>query len=127
AARKFTMTPQQYVCLLSIEGYPGRNYVTVGELAERLQITHHSAVGLVDRLEKRGFVQRSPSQEDRRKVYVTLTPVGLEHLQMLYLEHRRELQSLGPELANLIAEAAKNMPGEGRRTKRRPPQGESLN
>ncbi|HWW03374.1 MAG TPA: helix-turn-helix domain-containing protein [Candidatus Acidoferrum sp.] len=39
------MTPQQHQALLAIQGFPGRDCVTVGELAERLQLRHHSAVG----------------------------------------------------------------------------------
>ena len=50
AAGKYGVTPQQYQALLAIEGFPGRNWVTIGELAEQMRIAHHSAVGLVDRI-----------------------------------------------------------------------------
>src|SRR5579859_1886698 len=54
AARAAGITPQQHQALLAIKGFPGRDKVSVGELAERLQIEHHSAVGLADRLVRRG-------------------------------------------------------------------------
>ncbi|MEO6753630.1 MAG: helix-turn-helix domain-containing protein, partial [Chthoniobacteraceae bacterium] len=50
AATAAGITPQQHQALLAIKGFPARDRVTVGELAERLQIRHHSAVGLIDRL-----------------------------------------------------------------------------
>jgi DNA-binding MarR family transcriptional regulator len=111
AAKEFDLTPQQYQALLAIEGFPGRNYVTVGELAERLQITAHSTVELIDRLEKILLVKREQASDDRRKVWVSLTPKGLTLLERLYLVHRNELHSVGPQLSALIREAANKIPG----------------
>jgi len=111
AAIAHDLTPQQYQALLAIEGFPGRDHVTVGELAERLQIEHHSAVGLVDRLEKGELVSRAPSLEDRRKVSVSLTPGGLQLLEKIYHLHRAELRAVGPRLAELLHEAAEHIPG----------------
>src|SRR4051812_11627144 len=82
AARKLGLPPQQYQALLAIKGYPERDYITVGELAERLHIRHHSAVGLVDRMVEQGLVVREHGQ-DRRQVYVRLTAQGTEFLQQL--------------------------------------------
>ena len=112
AAVKYDLTPQQYQALLAIEGFPGRNYITVGELAERLQIAHHSAVGLADRLEKTNLVVRRVDSDDRRKVWLSLTKSGLNLLEKLYRVHRSELLSVGPRLASLLRTAAKKMPGE---------------
>jgi len=83
AARAHGLQPQQYQALLAVEGFPGRNWVTIGELAAHLQIAHHSAVGLVDRLEALDLVKRTPSQEDRRKVTVSLTRAGRRLLAKL--------------------------------------------
>lgn len=102
AAESEGLAVQQYLALLSIEGFPGRNYVTVGELAERLQILSHSAVGLVDRLEKAGLVVREASAEDRRKVHVKLTSTGRVKLEKLAQAHREELQTAGPALAGIL-------------------------
>ena len=68
AAQAAGITAQQYQALLAIKGFPARDNVTVGELAERLQLRHHSAVGLIDRLEAEKLVVRAPSAEDRRHV-----------------------------------------------------------
>lgn len=106
SARSHGLTPQQYQALLAIEGFRGRNRVTIGELAEQLQIAHHSAVGLVDRLETIHLVQRKGSTEDRRKVVVTLTRPGRTILEKLYRVHRAELRAAGPQLAALLAQAA---------------------
>lgn len=114
AARAHGVTPQQYQALLAIEGFPGRSHVTIGELAEQLQIAHHSAVGLVDRLEALKFVRRTPSREDRRKVIVSLTRAGRAVLERLYRVHRAELASVGPRLAALLQKAAEQIPGEVR-------------
>jgi len=112
AATKHDLTPQQYQALLAVEGFPGRNYVTVGELAEKLQIAHHSAVGLADRLEKTGLIVRRPDSDDRRKVWISLTKSGLNTLEKLYRVHRGELRSVGPRLATLLRNAAQKMPDE---------------
>lgn len=112
AAVKYDLTPQQYQALLAIEGFPGRNYITVGELAERLQIAHHSAVGLADRLEKTSLVVRRVDSDDRRKVWLSLTKSGLNLLEKLYRVHRSELLSVGPRLTSLLRIAAEKMPGD---------------
>lgn len=110
AARAHGLQPQQYQALLAIEGFPGRDWVTVGELAEQLQVAHHSAVGLIDRLEKLRLAKRTASEEDRRKVIVSLTRVGRTVLEKLYREHRAELHSAGPKIAALLQKASEKLP-----------------
>lgn len=105
AANLRGVAPQQYQVLLAIEGFPGRNWVTIGELAEQMQIAHHSAVGLVNRMEALRLVKRTTSEEDRRRVHVTLSAKGLAVLEKLYLVHREELQSVGPKLVSLLRRA----------------------
>src|SRR4051794_25759832 len=75
------LTSTQHQALLAIKGFPGRDYVTNGELAERLQIRHHSAVGLINRLEAQDLIVRKKGQSDKREVYVTLTERGGELLE----------------------------------------------
>jgi DNA-binding MarR family transcriptional regulator len=70
----------------------------IAELAERLQIQHHSAVELVNRLESAGFVRRQRGAEDRREVLLHVTSHGERVLRQLSLEHREELRSQGPAL-----------------------------
>ncbi len=103
AASAVGLTPQQHQALLTIKGYPGRDYMTIGELAERLRIRHHSAVGLVDRLEAQNLVARQGAEADRRQVYVTLTPHGLSVLERLSTVHRAELRRIGPQISQLLA------------------------
>ena len=110
AATRHGLTPQQYQALLAIQGYPGREWVTVGELAEQMQVRHHSAVGLVDRMAKLGLVRRATAADDRRRVEVTLTAKGLRTLEKLYREHREELRTTGPRLIGLLRRAADQPP-----------------
>ncbi len=102
AARVGGITPQQHQALLTIAGFPGREQVTVSELAERLQIRHHSAVGLVDRLAAQGLVVRESGELDRREVYISLTSQGSAILAQLTATHREELRRIGPQLNLLI-------------------------
>src|SRR5262249_18047659 len=76
AARHAWLEPQQYVLLLQIKGLKGREATTIGRLAERLQLRHHSTVELVDRLVARGLVARQRDTADRRTVIVALRPAG---------------------------------------------------
>ncbi len=105
AATNIGLPPQQYQALLAIQGFPGRDYVTIGELAERLQIQHHSAVGLVDRLVDQDLATREPGH-DRRTVFVRLTRHGMDLLQQLATTHRDELRRIGPHLSTLLMRLA---------------------
>src|SRR5690242_18367654 len=74
AARSAGLEPQQHQLLLAVKGMPDGMRPRIGEIADRLQIQHHSTVELVDRLEKNGFVSRKRSDRDRREVLIALTP-----------------------------------------------------
>ncbi|MFZ0638917.1 MAG: MarR family transcriptional regulator [Candidatus Acidiferrales bacterium] len=95
AARAAGIEPQQYQALLAVKGLPASYHATVGVLAERLQIQHHSAVELVDRLEAHGLLKRTRSRKDRRQVLLRLTGRGEEILRQVALPHRAELRSSG--------------------------------
>jgi len=107
AAQAAGVTPQQHQALLAIKGFPERDHVTVGELAERLQIAHHSAVGLIDRLMIEELVERVPSSEDRRKVHIHLTDRGEDMLENLTEAHRQQLRRIGPELTGILTQLGK--------------------
>lgn len=94
ATRRANLRPQHYQLLLAIKGYPGRDWVTVGEAAERLQIQHNSAVGLADRCERLGLIRREDHPSDRRVIVLRLTDKGEEILSGLVHLHRDELQRL---------------------------------
>lgn len=88
------ITHLQYQLMLHTRGFPGREWATVGELAERLQAHHHGVVSLISRCEKLGLVQRQVGRSDRRAVEVSLTPTGRELLDTLARQHRDELLRL---------------------------------
>jgi DNA-binding MarR family transcriptional regulator len=88
------ITPLQYLLLLHIKGYPGRNWASVGELAERLQAKHNGVVALISRCEILELVQRRPSSNDRRQVEVHLLEAGERILTRLAALHRSELKTL---------------------------------
>ena len=102
AAQAAGITPQQHQALLAIKGFSGRDSVTVGELAERLQLRHNSGVGLIDRLVSERLVARSASALDRRQVFVQLTPRGERVLEELSSAHSRQLKRISPELNHLL-------------------------
>jgi DNA-binding MarR family transcriptional regulator len=101
AARDAGLTPQQHQLLVAIRGHVGPEPPTVGELAEVLQIKHHSAVGLVDRVEQRGLARREPSTVDNRRVHVVITAAGEDVLRSLTTAHREEHRQLAGVLRNL--------------------------
>ena len=103
AARTEGLAPQQHQALLAIKGFPGRDHVLVGELAERLQILPHSAVGLADRLVTRGYARRVPDNADRRRVHLALTPRGEAVLERLSAVHRKQIRALGPRIDRLLS------------------------
>ena len=100
AARRAGLLPQHHQALLAIKGFGGR--LTVGELAERLAIKPHSAVGLADRLVDAGLAVRQTGAKDRRHVELTLTAAASRKLAELSQSHREELKRLAPTLVPLL-------------------------
>jgi DNA-binding MarR family transcriptional regulator len=92
--RRHGVTPQQYQLMLALKGFPGRDWAVVRELADRLQLRHHSVVELVDRTQALGLVQRSPDPDDARAVRVELTAPGEQLLARLGGLHRDELRRM---------------------------------
>lgn len=88
------VTPLQYQLMLQIQGFPGRGWATVAELAERLQAKHHGVVSLVSRCESAGWVRRCASRDDKRRVEVHLTPEGQACVARLARLHLEELRSI---------------------------------
>ncbi len=102
AARTTGLVPQQYQLLLALKGLPNGRKATISELAERLQIKHHSTVELIDRLAEGDLIRRSRDDQDQRRVIIHLTPHGEQLLKKLSLLHRNELQSTGPILVHTL-------------------------
>jgi len=108
AARAASIEPQQHQALLAIKGSRAGLATTVGTLAERLQIRHHTAVELIDRLESKGWIRRSPSPGDARKVDLRLTRRADKLLQTLSVSHRDELRTAGPRLLQALQSVLKH-------------------
>src|SRR5580704_13267093 len=98
AAREAGVEPQHHQLMLAIKGKPDGEEPRIAYLAERLQIQHHSAVELVDRLVNKGLITRTRGDEDRREVHVQLTAKGERMLGELTLHMRAELRSAAPTL-----------------------------
>ena len=94
AAREAGLTPQHHQLLLGVAGFTGKGWATISDLADFLQVRHHSVVGLVDRAEALGLVRREVNPEDRREVHVSLTPEGVRKLRALATLHRKELNGM---------------------------------
>ena len=113
AAREGGMEPQQYQLLLAVKGLPEGTKPTVGALAERMQLQHHSTVGLINRLVERGLLVRFRATDDKRQVLVKLSLEGEAILNALALHHLQELRSVGPTfvtvLKNLLEDASRQV------------------
>jgi DNA-binding MarR family transcriptional regulator len=101
-AKEHRIEPQQHQLLLAVQGLPEGVKPTIREIAARLFLQHHSAVELVNRLEATGAIARAQGSEDKREVWVRLTPAGRAILRRLALAHRTELERSGPELARAL-------------------------
>lgn len=99
------MEPKQHQALLAIKGRPPGWATTVGDLAERLQIKHHSAVELSRRVEAKGWITRSRNRSDAREVFLALTARGDRILAKISRTHRQELSTAGPRLLRALRSA----------------------
>ena len=101
-SRDVGLEPQQYLMLLAIRGLPAGSPSTIQTLAERLALKHHSAVELIDRLETHGYVRRTRSRDDRRRVVVSLVPRGDRLLEQVAQNRISELRTSGEALVGAI-------------------------
>jgi DNA-binding MarR family transcriptional regulator len=102
-AQSIGLTPQQHQALLAIRAWHGTEPMSVGQLAEKLLIKNHSAVGLVARLQERGLVTRETSPDDRRRVLLRLTPSAEDQLENISRNNLRELKSNAAVFNDLLA------------------------
>jgi DNA-binding MarR family transcriptional regulator len=96
------LTPEQYEALLALKAFAGAAGFTITDLSERLQVRHHTAVSLVDKLVAGGLVRRQHDTRDRRRVYVKLTPAGSRVLAKVAVLHRREMRLRSPEMIEAL-------------------------
>jgi len=98
AATQVGLTATQHQLLVAVRGHPDEQGPTISDLAGYLLIRHHSAVGLVDRVQALGLVARHADPVDQRAVRVRLTPEGLVRVEGLALTHLEELRRVEPAL-----------------------------
>ena len=110
AARLVGLAPQQYLCLLALRGLPRGQEPTIRALALRLQVRHHSAVELVDRMQERKLFRRERSKKDRRHVLIRMTPRGERLLNRLVRHRIAELGETGPALVRALGEVIASGP-----------------
>jgi DNA-binding MarR family transcriptional regulator len=101
-AARANLTPEQFETLLAIKSSSGADGMTVGEISERLQVKHHTAVSLLDKLEARKLAVRKRAATDRRNVNVELTKAGALLLTRLAVIHHHELRQRSPEIIDAL-------------------------
>jgi DNA-binding MarR family transcriptional regulator len=101
-AAEAQLTPEQYEALLALKAFSGLTGLTISDLSERLQVKHHTAVSLVDKLAARRFARRESGVSDRRHVFVSLTPSGARVLAKVAAVHRQEMRSRSPEMIEAL-------------------------
>jgi DNA-binding MarR family transcriptional regulator len=104
AARSEGINPQQHQLLLAVKGLPEGVQPTINEIARRLQIRHHSAVELTNRLTYVGLIRKSQDRADRRRILLGITAKGESVLRKLSVIHRAQLESVGKTLIQALQE-----------------------
>jgi DNA-binding MarR family transcriptional regulator len=107
AARNADLEPQQYMLMLALRGLPAGTEPSIREVAERMQLRHHTIVELVDRLEKRQLMRRERAKADRRQVILHLTPRGERILTKLAKQRISELRTSAPALVRALTAVIK--------------------
>jgi DNA-binding MarR family transcriptional regulator len=101
-AARLDMTAAQYQLLLAIRGHEDRRGPTIADVARALLVRHHSAVGLVDRTQDLGLIERRRDPDDQRLVRLALTPLGHDRVNALAQAHLKELRQLAEVLGALL-------------------------
>ncbi len=108
AARAAGLEPQQYLFMLALRGLPAGHTATIRELAERMQLRHHSTVEMVNRLERQQLLRRERSRADRRQVILHLTPRAEKILSRLARQRIEELRTAAPTLVRALTTAIRS-------------------
>ena len=95
------LNPEQYEALLAITAFSGTK-LTISQLSERLQVRHHSAINIVDRLVAKKLLTRNAATPDRRERYLELTPQGRALIAELAAVHHKELCERSNEMIKAL-------------------------
>jgi DNA-binding MarR family transcriptional regulator len=104
---KAKLTPEQYEALLALKAFSTDDGLTAGQLSERVQVKHHTAVSLTDKLAARKLVSKRRARPDRRYVYVKLTTAGNGLVESLAVGHRREIRTHANEIIKALTKLKK--------------------
>ena len=107
ASASAKLTPEQYEALLALKAFSADDGLTVGQLSERVQVKHHTAVSLTDKLAARKLLTKRRGSPDRRYVYVKLTPAGAKLVTALAAAHRREIRKHAAEMIKSLRDLKK--------------------
>jgi DNA-binding MarR family transcriptional regulator len=100
--RNANLNPEQYEALLAIKAFESPDGLTISQLSERLQVKHHSAVNIVDRLVDQKLIRRQTAATDRRRRHVQLTAKGEKIIDELAAAHRREIRVRSIEMIKAL-------------------------
>ncbi len=103
AAERAGLEAQQYELLLAVKGLPNGKSPTIKQIAEQLQIRHHSAVELTGRLVERGLMHRRKSRADRRSVLLSVTRAGEKAVEQVARYGFRQLKVEAPGLLKTLS------------------------
>jgi DNA-binding MarR family transcriptional regulator len=106
-AEEAELTPEQYEALLALKAFSVSTGLTIRDLSERLQVKHHTVVGLLNKLADLGLIRREPGVVDRRQVFVRLTPEGERLLAQVAAIHREEIRVRSPEMIEALVRLQK--------------------
>lgn len=106
-ARDAGLEPMQYELMVAVKGVPKRRRPTIGEIANRLQVKHHTTGELVDQVERRHLIRCLHDRYDRRIVHLSLTPEGEALLRKLVSLSLAELRSEAPALVEALKRGSK--------------------
>lgn len=100
-ARDHGLTAAQFQLALAVHASPDPDGPTLTELADTLLLRHHSVVGLVDRAQDTGLVERARDPDQPSRVHVRFTKSGAERFRALADQHLQELAVLAPQMQAL--------------------------
>jgi DNA-binding MarR family transcriptional regulator len=107
--RKWGLTSQRYLLLLTIKGAPdGSERMSFTDIAQRLELEPNTVTGLCARAVEAGLIRREPSESDQRVVYLRLTDEGERRLRGALLESddlRRDVLSAFESLSQAFTTA----------------------